>query len=325
MLVDPDPAHGDGLRLRVLHAPTQSRDMDFRRDAPGLYRRRRPLRLAGDGRQPADRRHGHLAGARFDGGQGDPHRLGRIGHVGHDDHRHVERFGQLDARFADPVERHAPDAQHADQLLVRRRGSRVDELFRIPHHRRLHQRTDGGPHAGVPRPESRGARDEDRHAGRAAASLPDPRRHGHLGRRGRREPRNRVAEQPLVPRIERNALRIHLLGGQQRLGIRGTGRQHAVLEHLDGHRPDHGPLLPDRGTGRHSRTAGVEEVHSRERRHAPHRHGNLLADDLRRHHHRCGPLVLPGAGAGRRGRGFSILSCCAGAFALRSRNSTRGR
>ena len=63
-------------------------------------------------------------------GQGDPHRLGRIGHVGHDDHhRHVERFGQLDARFADPVERHAPDAQHADQLLVRRRGSRVDELF----------------------------------------------------------------------------------------------------------------------------------------------------------------------------------------------------
>ena len=45
-------------------------------------------------------------------------------------------------------------------------------------------------------------------------------------------------------------------------------------------------------------TAGVEEVHSRERRHAPHRHGNLLADDLRRHHHRCGPLVLPRAGAG---------------------------
>jgi hypothetical protein len=74
MLVDPDPAHGDGLRLRVLHAPTQARGMDFRRDAPGLYRRRLPLRLAGDGRQPADRRHGHLAGARFDGGQGDPHR-----------------------------------------------------------------------------------------------------------------------------------------------------------------------------------------------------------------------------------------------------------
>ena len=135
-------------------------------------------------------------------------------------------------------------------------------------------------------------------SGLMVGRTPDPRRHGHLGRRGRREPRNRVAEQPLVPRIERNALRIHLLGGQQRLGIRGTGRQHAVLEHLDGHRPDHGPLLPDRGTGRHSRTAGVEEVHSRERRHAPHRHGNLLADDLRRHHHRCGPLVLPRAGAG---------------------------
>lgn len=29
-----------------------------------------------------------------------------------------------------------------------------------------------------------------------------------------------------------------------------------------------------------------------------HRHGHLLADDLRRHHHRCGPLVLPRTGPG---------------------------
>ena len=82
-------------------APTQSRDMDFRRDAPGLYRQASSVSVWQEtGGSPADRRHGHLAGARLDGGQGDPHRLGRIGHVGHDDHRHLERLGQLDARFS---------------------------------------------------------------------------------------------------------------------------------------------------------------------------------------------------------------------------------
>jgi len=87
----------------------------------------------------------------FDGGQGDPHRFGRFGHVGHGDDRHLERLGELDARFADPAERYDADAQHADQLLVRRCRRGLDELLRLPHHRRLHQRTDGGPHARIPR------------------------------------------------------------------------------------------------------------------------------------------------------------------------------
>ncbi len=42
-----------------------------------------------------------------------------------------------------------------------------------------------------------------------------------------------LAEEPGPARLLRNALRIHVLGGEQRLGIRGAWRQHAVLEHLD--------------------------------------------------------------------------------------------
>ena len=51
--------------------------------------------------------------------------------------------------------------------------------------------------------------------------LPDPRRYGYFRRRGCREPRNRMAEQPFVPRPERNALRVHLGCGKQRFGLRG--------------------------------------------------------------------------------------------------------
>ena len=127
--------------------------------------------------------------------------------------------------------------------------------------------------------------------------IPDSGRHRNLRGHSRRKSRNRMAEQPVVPRPERNALRIHLLGGQQRFGLRRTGRQYAVLEHFDRHRTDHGPLFPDRGTGGRRRTAGFEEVHSRKRRYAQDRHGNLLADDLRRHHHRRRTLVLPVTGA----------------------------
>ena len=50
------------------------------------------------GGNPQYRRNGHRAGSRLDGRQGDSDRFGGLGHVGYGDDRHLERFGQLDAR-----------------------------------------------------------------------------------------------------------------------------------------------------------------------------------------------------------------------------------
>ena len=41
-----------------------------------------------------------------------------------------------------------------------------------------------------------------------------------------------VAEEPGAARLLRDALRVHVGGGQQRIGLRRARRQHAVLEHL---------------------------------------------------------------------------------------------
>ncbi len=150
---------------------------------------------------------------------------------------------------------------------------------------------------------------QDRHAGRADAPLPDPRRHGNFSRRSRCRPGDRLAQQPLVPRPERNALRVHLLGRQQRFGFRGAGRQYAVLEYFDRHCADHGALFPDRGAGRHRRAARFEEIYPRKCRYAQDRYGNLLADDFRRHHHRRCALVLPCAGTGPDRRLPDFLKC----------------
>ncbi len=67
-----------------------------------------------------------------------------------------------------------------------------------------------------------------------------------------------VAEEPRTARLLRDALRVHLGGRQQRLGIRGARRQHAVLEHLD--RPGDAAvaLHPDHRAARAGRIAGRE-------------------------------------------------------------------
>ena len=57
--------------------------------------------ISRDGRRPVHRLHG---------GQGGPLRRRAVSALGRDDHRHVERFGQLDARFVDADRR--PDAAH---------------------------------------------------------------------------------------------------------------------------------------------------------------------------------------------------------------------
>ena len=55
-----------------------------------------------------------------------------------------------------------------------------------------------------------------------------------VGDHRRTRDRARLAQEPRSPRLLRDALRVHLRDGQQRLGVRGPGRQHAVLEHRDG-------------------------------------------------------------------------------------------
>ena len=117
------------------------------------------------------------------------------------------------------------------------------------------------------------------------------------GRTHRAQPVVGLAQQPVVPRPERNALRVHLVGGQQRFGLRGPGRQHPLLEHFVRHRADPGPLFPDRRTGRHRRTTGKQEIHSRKRRHAEDRHDDLRRDDFRRNRVRRRTFVLPGTHA----------------------------
>ena len=83
------------------------------------------------------------------------------------------------------------------------------------------------------------------------------------------------------------------LGRQQRFRFRRTFGQYAFLEHHDRYCPDYGSLFPDCRTGGDSRAAGRQVVRSRKRRYAQDRYGDLLGHDLRRHHHRGSPVILP--------------------------------
>lgn len=90
-------------------------------------------------------------------------------------------------------------------------------------------------------------------------------------------------------------------------GFEGLGDNTPFWNIMTRHRTDHGALFPDRGTGCHRRTAGIEEIYPRKRRYAEDRHGHLLADDFRCHHHRRRPFVLPGTGSGPHRRLFKFL------------------
>ena len=61
-----------------------------------------------------------------------------------------------------------------------------------------------------------------------------PVRGDRLGQQNRRQPR--------PARLQRDPLRVHLGRGQQRIGVRGPGRQQPGLEHRHGHRPAAGPV-----------------------------------------------------------------------------------
>ena len=129
-----------------------------------------------------------------------------------------------------------PDGQHADRrgdLRRRRLGPLRDADVRDP--RRLPVRPDGRPHAGVPRQEDRGPRgqaDRDRHDRRADA------RALHEHGRDRQQVREGVDLQLRAAGLVRDALRVHVAGQQQRLGVRrlhrlpAAGRRRAVRHHV---------------------------------------------------------------------------------------------
>ena len=86
-----------------------------------------------------------------------------------------------------------------------------------------------------------------------------------------------LAEEPRPARLLRDALRVHVRGRQQRLGLRGAGRQHAVLEHLDRRgdaavalHPDHRAAGAGRVAGRETGGAGNGGLASRRQRDVRH-------------------------------------------------------
>ena len=73
---------------------------------------------------------------------------------------------QLDARLLHAAGRARADVAHATRRgRLRRRRQRPVRHADVRDRRRVHRRADGRPHAGVPRQEDRGVRDEDGVAG----------------------------------------------------------------------------------------------------------------------------------------------------------------
>ena len=72
--------------------------------------------------------------------------------------------------------------------------------------------------------------------------------------------------QPRPARLPRDPLRVHLGGGQQRLGLRGPGRQQPGLERRHGHRPAARPLPGADAAARARRVPGGEEARAPDHR-----------------------------------------------------------
>ena len=211
---------------------------------------------------PAGRKHGR---------QGGPQRDCAIGDLGRRHHGHLLRRGQLDARQLHAAGRTgAAVADARGRGGFRRRRQRAVRHVGLRHHRRVHRRADGRPHARVSGQEDRGLRDEDGRPGGAGHADGRVDRHGggrghgrgqggHLTIRGRTAsakcstPSPRPATTTAAPSPASNgnstfynlALAIVMLVARYWLAI------------------------PDAG---HRRLAGAEEDHARQRRHVAHAH-----------------------------------------------------
>ena len=116
--------------------------------------------------------------------------------------------------------------RRADRQHVHRRGDlRRRRLRPLRHvllrpHRRLRRRADGRAHAGVPRQEDRGARDQARRGRRALRADDGARPDGDLGRH---RPRAGVDLQPRRARLHRGALRLHSQSNNNGSAFAGYG------------------------------------------------------------------------------------------------------
>ncbi len=84
----------------------------------------------------------------------------------------------------------------------------------------------------------------------------------------------RLAQEPRAARLLRNDVRVHVGGREQRIRLRRTRRQHAVLEHLDRPRdaavalhPDHRAAGARRRAGRQAGRTGRRRLAQRRKRH----------------------------------------------------------
>ena len=157
------------------HAPRLGHLRGLHRHVPG--RRVRLLRIRAGGQSQSredgnsDRRNRH-SGRRQHGGQRSSLWRGQLRAVGHHHHRHQLRRGEQHARQPAAHRRPGAAVQHDDRHRhLRRRGRGHVRHFDLLHHRGLHRRPDGRPHAGVSRQETRAEGSEDGDAGH----------HRHLG------------------------------------------------------------------------------------------------------------------------------------------------
>ena len=144
-------------------------------------------------------------------------------------HRRVVRRRQRRDGVAQRPRRRGPDGADDDRrghLGRRRLGPVLDAAVRHP--RRLHLRPDGRAHARVPRQEDRGARDQaddHRHDRRADDGA------GRHRARDRLEVGRPVDLRQRAAGLLRDALRLHVAGQQQRLGVRRLHRLPAAERH----------------------------------------------------------------------------------------------
>ena len=196
-----------------------------------------------------------------------------------------------------PARRAGAARQHPARrgdLRRRRRGPLRDAGLRAPDG--LHRRADGRPHAGVPRQEDRGARDEARHALRAHLPARHPAAARGLGR-GRAATARHRSSNARPARPVRDPLRLHERARQQRLGVRRPQRQHAVLERRRWRLDDARRPLPDDRPGARAspaRWSARRRVAARAR-HVPHQRPALRRPPRRGDPHRRRAHVLPGA------------------------------
>ena len=155
-------------------------------------------------------------------------RTSDLGAVGDCDDGRVEWLGQLDARLVYAARRPGADvADAAGRGGVRRRRLGSVRHAGVRDHRGFHRRPDGRPHAGVPRQEDPGVRDEDGVAGDPDSAVRGAGRHRAGG--GDRARRLEHVESRRA-RLLAGAVCIQFGRQQQRQRVRGSLGQYAFLQ-----------------------------------------------------------------------------------------------